>query len=48
MPDEWREVDPENLVVMDIKYGRVLIELSPDLAPKHAERFRALVRAKFL
>lgn len=45
--DEWREVDPENLVVMDIKYGRVLIELSPDLAPKHAERFRALVRAKF-
>jgi peptidylprolyl isomerase len=45
--DEWREVDPENLVVMDVNYGRVLIELAPDLAPKHAERFRALVRAKF-
>lgn len=45
--EEWREVDPENLVVMDIKYGRVLIELAPAFAPKHAERFRALVRAKF-
>lgn len=45
--DEWREVDPENLVVMDLEYGRVLIELAPDFAPKHAERFRALVRAKF-
>lgn len=45
--DEWREVDPENLVVMDTNYGRVLIELAPEFAPKHAERFRALVRAKF-
>jgi peptidylprolyl isomerase len=32
---------------MDIKSGRVVIELAPDFAPKHAERFRALVRAKF-
>jgi peptidylprolyl isomerase len=45
--DEWRDVDPEDLVVMDVNYGRVLIELAPDFAPKHAERFRALVRAKF-
>lgn len=45
--DEWREVEPENLVVMDTNYGRVLIELAPGFAPKHVERFRALVRAKF-
>lgn len=45
--EDYREVDPENLVVMDTEYGRVLIELAPDFAPKHAERFRALVRAKF-
>jgi peptidylprolyl isomerase len=45
--DEWRQVDAENLVVLDTNYGRVLIELAPDFAPKHAERFRALVRAKF-
>ncbi len=45
--DEWRTVDPEDLVVMDVSYGRILIELAPAFAPKHAERFRALVRAKF-
>jgi peptidylprolyl isomerase len=45
--EEWREVEAENLVVMDLSYGRVLLELAPDFAPKHAERFRALVRAKF-
>jgi peptidylprolyl isomerase len=44
---EWRTVEPENLVVMDVAYGRILIELAPAFAPKHAERFRALVRAKF-
>ena len=47
LADEWRDVDPENLVVMDLSFGRVLIELAPQFAPKHAERFRALVRAKF-
>jgi peptidylprolyl isomerase len=45
--DEWRTVDPENLVVMDVAYGRILIELAPDFAPKHAERFRALARSGF-
>ncbi|MDZ4867366.1 MAG: peptidylprolyl isomerase [Alphaproteobacteria bacterium] len=45
--ETWREVDPDDLVVMDLSYGRVLMELAPDFAPKHAERFRALVRAKF-
>lgn len=45
--EAWRDVDPENLVVMDLTYGRVLLELAPAFAPKHAERFRALVRAKF-
>lgn len=45
--EEWRDVDPENLVVMDVSYGRVLIELAPQFAPHHAERFRTLVRSKF-
>jgi peptidylprolyl isomerase len=44
---EWRDVDGENLAVMDTAHGRVLIELSPQFAPRHAERFRALVRSKF-
>jgi peptidylprolyl isomerase len=45
--ETWREVEPENLVVMDINHGRILLELAPAFAPKHVERFRALVRAKF-
>lgn len=45
--EEWREVAPENLVVMDVSYGRILIELAPAYAPQHVERFRALARAKF-
>ena len=45
--NEWRDVDPENLVVMDLSYGRVLIELAPQFSPHHAERFRSLVRSKF-
>lgn len=44
---DWRDVDAENLVVMDTAHGRVLLELSPLFAPNHADRFRALVRAKF-
>lgn len=44
---EWRDVDGDNLVVMDMAHGRVLIELSSQFAPRHAERFRALVRSKF-
>jgi peptidylprolyl isomerase len=43
----WRDVDPENLVVMDTVHGRILLELSPSFAPQHAKRFRELVRAKF-
>lgn len=45
--EEWRDVEPENLVVMDVSHGRILLELAPAFAPKHVERFRALVRAKF-
>lgn len=45
--ERWRTVEPENLVVMDVSYGRILIELAPAFAPTHVERFRALVRAKF-
>jgi peptidylprolyl isomerase len=45
--DEWRDVDPENLVLIDVSYGRIAIELTPKFAPKHVERFRSLVRSKF-
>jgi len=43
----FRSVDPNNLVLIDTKYGEVAVELAPQFAPKHIERLRALVRAHF-
>jgi peptidylprolyl isomerase/peptidyl-prolyl cis-trans isomerase B (cyclophilin B) len=38
--------DPENTIIMTLKDGEVVIELLPDVAPKHAERMKTLARAK--
>jgi peptidylprolyl isomerase len=43
----WREVDPDNLVFMDLAEGEVVIELNPVFAPKTVEQFRRLVRERF-
>ena len=40
-------LDPENTVFLDTTYGRVVIKLRPDLAPKHVERIKRLAREKF-
>ena len=37
----------ENLLVLELKDGKVMVELRPDLAPKHVERIKELVRAGF-
>lgn len=39
--------EPENTLYMDLKDGRVVIELRPDLAPKHVARIKELVRNGF-
>ena len=39
--------DPENMLYMDLKYGRVVIELRPDLAPNHVARIKELARQGF-
>ena len=44
-PEAWREVDPENLVIMETSKGQITIELLPVVAPAHAEQFKAYVRA---
>jgi peptidylprolyl isomerase len=41
---EWRALDPANTLYMELPAGRVVIELAPAFAPKHAENLRALVR----
>jgi peptidylprolyl isomerase len=40
-------VDPQNAIFIDTKYGRIVIKLRPDLAPKHVERIKQLAREKF-
>jgi cyclophilin family peptidyl-prolyl cis-trans isomerase len=36
------QANPENTLYLDLKDGRVTIELRPDLAPKHVERIKML------
>ncbi len=40
-------LDPENTLYLDLKYGRVVIELYPRVAPKHVARVKELARQKF-
>ena len=44
---EWRTPDPDNLLVMQLPTGRVLIELAPDFTPLHAANIRTLVREHY-
>jgi peptidylprolyl isomerase len=37
--------DPENTIIITLKGGPVVIELLKDIAPKHAERMKALARS---
>ena len=43
----WRQVEPDNLVFMDLGEGRVIIELNPTFAPKTVKQFRQLVQDGF-
>ncbi|GAB4556534.1 MAG: peptidylprolyl isomerase [Ruegeria sp.] len=37
--------DPENTIIIELKDGKVVIELLPDVAPQHCERMKELARA---
>ncbi|MBM3601716.1 MAG: peptidylprolyl isomerase [Alphaproteobacteria bacterium] len=39
--------DKRNLIYMDLKDGRVVIETKPDIAPKHVARIKELVKQGF-
>jgi peptidylprolyl isomerase len=42
-----KSLDPENTLYMQLTYGRVVIQLRPDLAPNHVKRVKELTRAGF-
>lgn len=44
---DWRPLDPENTLYMELPGGRVIIELAPDFAPNHAANIKALVRENY-
>jgi cyclophilin family peptidyl-prolyl cis-trans isomerase len=46
-PTDWRPLDPENTIYMDLPTGRVIIELAPSFAPNTAANIRALVREQY-
>ena len=39
--------DPENTLIIETTQGRVVVEMRPDLAPKHVERIKTLAREGF-
>jgi peptidylprolyl isomerase len=44
--EAWRRVDPDNLLILDLKDGgRVAIELAPSFAPVHVANVRTFARA---
>jgi peptidylprolyl isomerase len=44
---DWRPLEPENTLYLDLAAGRVVIELAPGFAPNHAANIKALVREGF-
>jgi peptidylprolyl isomerase len=45
--DAQPKTDPENTLYMDLKQGRVVIQMFPDIAPKSVERIKTLAREGF-
>ncbi|HVF35282.1 MAG TPA: peptidylprolyl isomerase [Candidatus Saccharimonadia bacterium] len=43
-PGDWRALDPERTLYLELDSGRVVIELAPSFAPKHVENIRTLAR----
>ena len=44
---DWRAVDPDNMLYLQIPGGQVLIELAPRVAPQHVANIKVLARAHY-
>jgi len=46
-PGDWRPLDSENTLYLELAAGRVIIELAPDFAPRNVANVRALAREHY-
>jgi peptidylprolyl isomerase len=46
-PTDWRLINPENTLYLELPAGRVVIELAPDFAPHHVANVKALAREHY-
>jgi peptidylprolyl isomerase len=46
-PADWRPLDPQNTLYLELSSGRVVIELNPEFAPNHVANIQALARGKY-
>ena len=46
-PADWRTPDPNNVLVIDTNKGRIVLELTPEIAPQHVAQVRALAHENF-
>jgi len=46
-PSDWRALDPENTLYLDLHAGRVVVELAPQFAPGYVANVKRLVRAGY-
>jgi peptidylprolyl isomerase len=46
-PADWRSLDPEHTLYLELAAGRVVIELAPAFAPEHVTNLKTLVRQRY-
>jgi cyclophilin family peptidyl-prolyl cis-trans isomerase len=46
-PADWRPLDADNTLYMELPQGRVVIELAPAFAPNHVKNIKALAREHY-
>jgi peptidylprolyl isomerase len=46
-PTDWRTLDPQNTLYLELSTGRVVIELAPAFAPAHVTNIKALARERY-
>ena len=46
-PADWRPLDPENTVYLQLPTGMVVMELAPAFAPEHVANIRTLVKGRY-